>query len=461
MADNNKGENTHDKEEKQKLEKDILELLSSASEEVTAETEILPGKKEEKVAEVPKEEAVGPGKDMSQRFLELFPESIPPAVNIPDATSKAPEQIKISPEAPPTPLREASDIKAKQAPAGLPQSGGAPAIPQREVKAEQPEIAARETEGTEIPPAEEMAAPKSEGFLSKLFKPLQKSTICLSLEGSYIRVLSLRGKEVVRWATMPLNPRNIRNGVIINPVSWGGQLQAVLEKEHIKVGKLYCALSAVSVIREFRFPRLGGAKLVELVDREARRVLSYSSESSILRWQKLDSKGHSIRVLVMLVPREPVMKLVEALGYAGLNPNFIELKPVSLIRAINTDNAIVAHGELNSLELSIVISGEPKILRSLYLGDVLLSKEEATARLIGELARTLSFYSETYREEPLDISVPLFLTGELAMGSPVSTQIKALTGRVVAPLHINLIYPPSFPVPAYSVNIGLALKALS
>lgn len=460
MAENNKGENIPDKKEKQKLEKDILELLSSASEQATTETEIQPERKVEKEIEVPGDEAAGPGKDMSKRFLELFPESIPPASNILETSSRAPEKTKILPEAPSATPQEASVVKSRQSPAGITPGGAAPAIPKKEEKIASPEIAVEKTEEVEIA-LDEMAAPKPESFLSKLFRPIRKTTVCLSLEGSYIRILSLRGREIVRWSTLALNPRYIRNGVIINPLLWGEQLLAALEKEQIKVGNLYCAFSAVSVIREFKFPRSSGSKLSEIVDREARRVLSFSSETSILRWQQLDSKGQSVRVFVMLVPRDPVMRLVEALGYAGLKPSFIELKPMALIRTANAADAIIAHGELNSLELSIVVSGEPRVFRSIYLGDVLLRKEDATARLIDELARTLAFYNETYRDEPLDISVPLFLTGELAIGSPLSTQIKALTGRVVAPLNIKLNYPPSFPLPAYLVNIGLALKALS
>ncbi len=404
---------------------------------------------------------------MTKQFLELFPgtlplveekkEDPPPVTAVPEAASSAPE--KAGPEAPPLLPKEVSEMKVRQAPP-LPQARTAPPVPQKEERIPPPAIPAQETPRPGIP-LEEKPAWKSEGFLSKLLRPLHKNTVCLSLEGSYVRVLSLRDREVVRWATLPVNPRYVRNGVIVNPLSWGEQLHSLLEKERIRVGDLYCSLSAVSVTREFRFPKLGGGKLSEIVDREARRVLSYSSETSMLRWQKLDSKGKSTRVFVMLVPREPVMKLVEGLSFAGLKPNFIELKPMSLIRATNAGDAIIVHGELNSLELSIVTAGEPRVLRSLYLGDVLLRKEDATMRLLDELARTLAFYNETYREESLDISVPLFLTGELAMGSPLATQIKALTGRVVAPLNINLVYPPPFPAPAYLVNVGLALKARS
>lgn len=469
MTENNKGETGPDREERQKLEKEIMELLSSASGEGIEETKILPGKKAGQEAEPVKEQAEAPKDDLATKFLDLFPEAAPPGdaktQERPSPESAAKEaapasgQKKSPPESPALQAKELPEVKTLQAVTGAPQNVAAPAAPQQEKAPAPAAPAAEEAKAQEVLP-EQWAVSKQESFLSRLLKPLQKNTLCLSLEGNYIRVLALRGKEVKRWATLQLNPRYIRNGVIVNPSAWGEQLHDILKKEQIQAGNLHCALSAVSVIREFKFPGLSGNKLGEVVEREARRVLSYSSETSLIRWQKVESRGQSVRVFVMVVPREPILKLVEALGFAGLKPKFIELKPTALMRAIRAGNAIIVHGELNSLELSVVIDGEPRVLRSLYLGDVLLARDEANARLIDELARTLSFYNETYREEPLDMSVPLYMTGELAIGSPLSTQIRALTGRVVASLNIDLIYPPSFPLPAYLVNIGLALKAV-
>ena len=40
--------------------------------------------------------------------------------------------------------------------------------------------------------------------------------------------------------------------------------------------------------------------------------------------------------------------------------------------------------------------------------------EESLARFRDELARTIKFYNDTHRQEPLPPSTPIFLTGSLA-----------------------------------------------
>lgn len=503
MVEENKEKSFSGKEEKKKLEKDLLDLLSSASEDI--ETEKERGGQEETGAgkEGLKERAARPEHELAKKIYELFPEISPTVdeggkkssslIEVPGALtdSSRASKVKAKGEAEePGRAGPGGERKEKEGEAG---SAGAGVLESPKTRSPEPGIriselpssrdAGKET-GKQAPvstPAEGDGAAKiltedigekeslpskrealsSAGFLSKILRPLQKNILCLALEGRYVRVLSLQGRTVVRWATIPQNPRYIRNGLIINPQSWGEQLHSSLEREGFQAASLYSALSVIAVTREFKLPQLSGDKLKEVVEREARRLLSYSGEKDTLSWQKLDSKGLFQKVFVMVVPKEPLATFTDALTYAGLKPKYIELKSMALRRAIGVDHAIIAHGELNNLEISVVVSGIPRVLRSLYLGDELLPKEEATARLIDELGKTLTFHNDMYREEPLDISVPVFLTGELAMESSLSLRVKALTGREIMPPNVDLIYPPNFPLPSYLVNAGLALKSLS
>lgn len=82
------------------------------------------------------------------------------------------------------------------------------------------------------------------------------------------------------------------------------------------------------------------------------------------------------------------------------------------------------------------------------------------SRLTEELARTLVFYNDSNRENPLDTSVPIYLTGDLTDVSEIAETIYQSTGHPVPPLTPPVRQPPDFPTAKFMVNIGLLLKVL-
>ncbi len=87
--------------------------------------------------------------------------------------------------------------------------------------------------------------------------------------------------------------------------------------------------------------------------------------------------------------------------------------------------------------------------------------EDSIDRCRGELARTIKFYNDTHRQEPLAPSTPLFLTGSLAEEAAATIEsLESLAPYPVEPLMPPLECPSDLPIASYAVNIGLAAKGV-
>lgn len=290
---------------------------------------------------------------------------------------------------------------------------------------------------------------------------MAKRILSLSIEGTTLRLLSSNGDSVEAWDSVPFNPRFIRNGYVADPEGLGQVLKNALEERKLTKGKVVCALSAVGTTsRILSLPKVDKGQLGSIVQREARRVVGGSLDDSYLHWRALPIKTTQQEVYLLTVPKEPLHALMKAMATAGIKPRLIDLKPLALMRAVNRRDAIIANGESNSVEVVIVIDDVPTLIRSAFLGEELLSSDYAVGRISDELVRTIAYYNDSHREEPLDPELPIYCTGAVAGSIPFAINVATLTGRPIQPLEPPLRYPAELPVAHYMVNMGLVLKAL-
>lgn len=285
-----------------------------------------------------------------------------------------------------------------------------------------------------------------------------RSTLCLSLEGTSLRALRIRRGIVETWTSQSFPPRLMRGGAVADSAGLGEIIAAALGERGLRGGRLFCALPGFQAIsRVLTLPAVPRARLGGVVEREARRLMAFDPAASYFYWQLLSSRT-PVRVFALATPREPLRALVEALQGAGLRPEVMDLKPLALARAVNASHAIIGNAEATSVDVVVVVGGVPEVMRSLHLGDEPLAPEYVRTRLAEELMRTISYYNDTHRENPLPAEVPVFLTGEVASSAAMGTEIARLTGRAVASLAPPLVYPADLPLASFAVNLGLALK---
>jgi type IV pilus assembly protein PilM len=248
-------------------------------------------------------------------------------------------------------------------------------------------------------------------------------------------------------------------GQIADPDGLGAVIRSALEGRDVLKSQVVCAMPGLrSVSRVITIPKVGKKELTTVVPREVNKLMTVSEEDNYIYWQDLPAVGDQMQVFVIVVPKEPLLTFLDALRIAGLAPSVLDLKPLSLVRAVNQKDAIIATGESNSMELIIVVEDVPVLIRSVFLGEGVVTQDYAVGRISDELGRTILTYNEINKDNPLDPEIPIYLSGAAAGGVPFALNVAALTGRTVQPLEPPVMYPEGFPIADFMVNVGLILK---
>ena len=288
-----------------------------------------------------------------------------------------------------------------------------------------------------------------------------KRIISLSIEGTELRVLSFYRNSVESWASVPFSADLLRVGQVADSEGFAGVIKSALADEALVNSRVVCAIPGLRTMsRIIGLPKVSKAELDAAVSREARRLMAISLEENNIYWQTLTTKTDEMQIFVLVVPKEPIDDFIAALQEAGIMAHAIDLKPLALVRAVNKQDAIIVNGESNSMELVIVVDDVPVLMRSVFLGEGVVSEDYAVGRIGDELGRTIAFYNESNIDNPLDPEVPVYFTGAVASGLPFALNVSALIGRPAQPLDPPLAYPEGFPVAEFMVNMGLILKIL-
>ncbi len=290
---------------------------------------------------------------------------------------------------------------------------------------------------------------------------IRKRIISLSIEGTTVRVLSASGDSVEKWDSIPLPPEFIRHGYIVNPAKLGELLKDALAERKLSKGKVVCALSAAGTIsRVLNLPKMDTRQLETIVDREARRLTKDSVEKTNVHWRVLPSSNGQQQVYLLIVPKRPLHALVKTMEAAGLKARLIDLKAMALMKAVNRRNAIIANGEGNSIDTTIVYHDVPMVIRSVFLGDNMPSSDQTADHIGDEVMQAIAAYSNSYRDKPLPQQIPVFLTGAVSGSVAAALNVTTLTGHPIGNLQPPLRYPDDLPVADYAVNVGLILRML-
>jgi type IV pilus assembly protein PilM len=288
---------------------------------------------------------------------------------------------------------------------------------------------------------------------------LERAVVTLNIEAQSARVLVARGGRAVAWNETFLEEGLVREGVIVDPEGVGGILKSLLKPDRVRGTRLMASVTGLrSIPRLLEMPHMSVQMMEAAVSREAKREMPVPLQDIYLSWQALGDGNGKQRVFALGVPRDTLDPLLRALAIAGSRPYAVDIKPLALARAVNRREAIVANVEPETADIIVVADGMPAIMRTVASRSGTSTGDESIERFHGELVRTVKFYSDTHRQEPLSPDTPLFITGSLA---PEAAETVSLDGQLpfpVEPLVPLLECPPELPVHSYAVNIGLALK---
>lgn len=286
-----------------------------------------------------------------------------------------------------------------------------------------------------------------------------RKIVTLDFDGRDIRLLVVRGKRALRWSTVSVSPELMQQGLIQESERMGAGLARFLSVHKAsRRGVVSSVTGHRSVSRLLTLPELKPDLLEDAVRRKAKQEMPLPLDETYLSWEVIRQEEEKILVYALAVPRLVIDRQVETLRAAKIKPSVMDLKPLALIRAVHQPDGIIVNLEEQGIGVIIVIDGVPVIVRSMPQGDGKPNAAAAIDRLSLELTRTVQFYNDSHRENPLDPRMTVFLTGAV-FDDP--KMVELLNSKVSFPIQLPqppMRLPEGFPVATYAANLGLAMK---
>jgi Tfp pilus assembly protein PilN len=283
----------------------------------------------------------------------------------------------------------------------------------------------------------------------------------LNISSNSIRLLSVRGREVTKWGSMPLPPGLVKDGLILRPKVVGAVINSLFKSTGVPRKRVIASLTGLSFIhRTLTLPRMEREDLFEAIQRAARREMLVPPEELYLCGQPISNGSGEANFLVLGVPRNHIDVLVKALGEVDIRPYLIDLNPLALARVAHRKEAIIVNLEPDCFDIVLIADGMPAIMHTITPRGPGATLEENLRRLIDELLKTIEFYNNNHPQSPLSPAAPLLVTGELSADAAIGGLISAEVGHSVEPLKTTLKLPADLPAVLFATNIGLALKKL-
>lgn len=291
---------------------------------------------------------------------------------------------------------------------------------------------------------------------------MAKKITTLFIRDTSINLLVMNGKQVSRWASLPLEPGLVDQGVIQDEAQVANRVRDLFRLEKISTDKVIVGLSGInSLYRLITVPELPEAILAEAVKHEARRVVPVSLDEVYLAYQAVPAPRGETRVFLVAFPRNVTDTLIRTIKLAGIEPYIMDLGPLALGRIPDEPRAIIVNTRLDHCEIIVIEDKIPQIIRRVALPSEATLLSEKLPTITEEFSRTVVFYNSSHLEHPLDSDVPVFVCGDLTAAPETWQSIVGRLGSPVSQLSSPVEYPEAFPIDEFMVNIGLALKKLS
>jgi len=287
---------------------------------------------------------------------------------------------------------------------------------------------------------------------------MAKETTTIYIDDSAIWLLVAKGRQAQKWASLPLDPGLVKNGVILNEDAVANKVRELWTGEGIGSRRVIASISGINCLyRLITLPELSKELLPEAVRREAGRALGVSLEEVYLSWQTLPSLKGETLIYLAASPRNAVDALISALRKAGLDAYLMDLKPLAIARCATEARAIIVDVQPSSFDTIIMTEGIPQVVRTVPLVQEATFEEKASF-IREELDRAITFYDAGHMDRPIESDVPLLVSGELAEQQDTWNIIVRRQERTVQVLPLPMAIPEGFPPGQYTTNIGLALK---
>lgn len=277
--------------------------------------------------------------------------------------------------------------------------------------------------------------------------------ITLHIEDTHIRLMQVEGKQVMKVASLPLEPGLVENGEVIDRATVSQLISQLMASQGISDKQVVTSISGIhSIYRTVSFPHLTRNMVAEAAQRELARAMPVPLAQLYTSWQAVDVSGQETILCLVGLPRNSVDAMLDTLRQAGLQSTGMDITPLALARLTDEKDAIIINVQATSFDIVVMANGIPELLRSLTFPSGEVAAQDKIKLVKEELERTVTFYNSSHKENPITTSTTTFISGETAKALAESL------GYKVKPLPLWLLSKVSFDINEYAVNIGLALK---
>ena len=291
---------------------------------------------------------------------------------------------------------------------------------------------------------------------------MSKKVVTIYINDANLKILVAKGDKVKKYGTLPLESGLVKDGTVIDEAKVAVKIRKLRKATRVRARKVIVGLSGLHCLCQLiTLPNLPKEMLPEAIRREAERVLSVPLDELYISWQIIPASGEEISVFLAALPRNATDALVKTLRQAHVKPYLMDLAPLALARVVDRKTAAIVDIRSAEVDIVIMVEGVPQIVRSLSLPSRAVSLQEKLPTIREELSRTIKFYNSGHPEKPLESSLPIFVSGELAQEPEARQSLADELKHAILPLSSPLKCPKGLDPSQYMVNIGLALKELS
>ncbi len=347
-----------------------------------------------------------------------------------------------------------------------------------------------------------------------------KSIVGLDIGSSSVKAVELNRKsrskefELTHLGVAPLPPEAIVQGAFLNQSAIVDSIREAIDKAKIKTKQVAAAVSGHSVIvKKVPLPSMTRDELEEQIRWEAEQYIPFDVNEVNLDFQILDAEGGEgqMEVLLAAAKKDLIDDYVQVIKEAGLTPAIedvaafavencyeanYDVRPDEVVALINIGaqvvNINVIAGGIPTFTRDITTAGNQyteEIQKTLSVSfdeaeriklggrpgedsqevvphEVEQAMQSVTETVIGEISRSLDFYSATTAESRIE---RVLLSGGSAKVSGFQAAFQERTGHQVELLNpLNRMAMSSKfeqdyldeVAPALSVGVGLALRRL-
>jgi type IV pilus assembly protein PilM len=276
--------------------------------------------------------------------------------------------------------------------------------------------------------------------------------VCLDFGRDRLAALELVDGAVTRWISRPLPQDALSSGDPILPAYLGDAVRQTLARAAIVGRRVRIALpDEATVSRQVTLPPMARRDLPRAMQFAAEKHIPFPIERARWAWDVIAQGRDGITVYLVATWRDVVERYVEMARAAGLEPEVLEPRAVSVARALDQEQALVLDAGLSRLHATLVVTGQPTFVDEVVVGSVVHDEREALDRLLQRAYR----HQSTVAGTPGRLA-PVLLAGDLedadlplpVPGRPVS---EVLNGQLPRS-------PQGFRAGAYLANLGLSMR---